>query len=309
MNIHFSRIICGTDLSDFSKPAVYYGIALAKAFGARLYVCHVIDFVPSTISIYGEVFLDPVIQRKRAMDYAHAQIEELVGKRYDNWEPLILFGRAADEICRMVEEKKADMVILATHARSGLKGFLLGSVAESLIRTLFCPLVILRGSTPERFMSENQVYPFRRILVGCDFSADSGLALQYALCLAQKFQAELHLVHVMPTPVDKELWHASSLETKSKFHQDLCKEYDKRLAGMVPREVSKVCIPKTCLLTGQAYEKLNNYAVSHKIDLIVLGTRGIGLVETLFLGSTTDRLVRRAPCPVLSVCHKVKERQ
>jgi len=59
-------------------------------------------------------------------------------------------------------------------------------------------------------------------------------------------------------------------------------------------------------LEGQPYEEIVTYAESKDIDMIVLGVRGHGLVKTLFLGSTTDRVVRGSPCPVLSVSLKVQ---
>ena len=70
---------------------------------------------------------------------------------------------------------------------------------------------------------------------------------------------------------------------------------------MVPEEARTWCNPVTALLAGQPHEELIKYAVVNDIDLIVLGVRGHSLVETLFVGSTTDRVLRRAPCPVLSV--------
>ena len=70
---------------------------------------------------------------------------------------------------------------------------------------------------------------------------------------------------------------------------------------MVPKDAANWCIPQTSILEGQPYDELVKYADTRDIDMIVLGVRGHGLVKTLFLGSTTDRVVRRSPCPVLSV--------
>ena len=74
---------------------------------------------------------------------------------------------------------------------------------------------------------------------------------------------------------------------------------------MVPEEAGNWCTPQTALLQGHPYEELVRYAQSNHIDMIVMGVRGHRLVKTLFLGSTTDRVIRRAPCPVLSVSSKV----
>lgn len=70
---------------------------------------------------------------------------------------------------------------------------------------------------------------------------------------------------------------------------------------MVPEDARDWCKPKVTLLGGQPHEELTKYAVVNNLDLIVLGVRGQSLVEKLFVGSTTDRVIRRAPCPVLSV--------
>ena len=69
----------------------------------------------------------------------------------------------------------------------------------------------------------------------------------------------------------------------------------------MPEEARNWCDLRTVLLEGRPDESLMEYAEDRGVDLIVLGTRGHGLIGTLLLGSTTDRVVRRAPCPVLSV--------
>jgi nucleotide-binding universal stress UspA family protein len=76
---------------------------------------------------------------------------------------------------------------------------------------------------------------------------------------------------------------------------------EEKLYAMIPGEALNWCEPRTVLLAGQPYEELVKYAVLHKLDLMTLGFRGRGLVETLLVGSTTARVVRQAPCPVLSV--------
>ena len=78
-------------------------------------------------------------------------------------------------------------------------------------------------------------------------------------------------------------------------------EGQRRLVSLMPEEARAWCTPKTALLEGRADEKIVGYASENQIDMIVLGVRGHGLVETLFVGSTTDRVARQAPCPVLAV--------
>ncbi len=304
MRVQFKKILCATDFSDFSNHTISYGVALAKEFEAKLFVSHVIDL--SSVAIYGEFQLDPVGQQNRIMEDADAQLKELTGDQPISWEPLITVGKPADEISRVVEEKNIDLVITATRGRSGLKRIILGSVTERLMRTLTCPLLVVNSPEHKFVSAADQAIKLEKILVGCDFSPDSGQAFKHALSLAQEFQAELHLAHVIEPPTQPGLHKEDKpvLEEMQQNYQDLLIG---KLKEMVPAEARNWCTPQTGLLEGQPYEEIVTYAESKDIDMIVLGVRGHGLVKTLFLGSTTDRVVRRSPCPVLSVSLKVQQ--
>jgi len=298
MRVQFKKILCATDFSDFSNHTVNYGVALAKEFGARLIICHVIDL--SSVAIYGEFQLDPVGQQSRIIEDANEQLEALTGDQPVEWEPLITVGKPADEIIRAVEEKDIDLVISATRGRSGLKRLILGSVTERLMLTLPCPLLVLRSPEHDFVKTPDQVIRLKKILVGCDFSPDSGQALNHALSLAQEFEAELHLVNVIEPPAQPNLLK-SGPSAIGKIQEDYRNLLTQKLKEMVPEEARNWCAPQTNILEGQPDEALAKYAESNDVDMIVMGIRGHGLVKTLFLGSTTDRVVRRAPCPVLSV--------
>jgi nucleotide-binding universal stress UspA family protein len=298
MRVQFKKILCATDFSDFSNQTVNYGVALAKEFGARLIICHVIDL--SSVAIYGEFQLDPVGQQNRIIEDANEQLEALTGDQQVEWEPLITVGKPADEIIRAVEENEIDLVISATRGRSGIKRLILGSVTERLLLTLPCPLLVLRSPEHDLLKAADQAIQLKKILVGCDFSPDSGQALNHALSLAQEFEAELHLVNVIEAPSQPNFLKAEQA-TPAEIQEDFRQLLSQKLKDLVPEEARHWCSPQTNILEGQPYEELAKYAESNGIDMIVMGIRGHGLVKTLFLGSTTDRVVRRAPCPVLSV--------
>ena len=303
MRKQFKNILCATDFSDFSNHTVTYGVALAKEFEAKLIICHVIDL--SSVAIYGEFQLDPVGQQDRIMEDANAQLEELTGNQPVAWEPLITVGKPADEIARAVNDRQIDLVITATRGRSGLKRIILGSVTERLMRTLTCPLLVMSSPEHENANTGKQEFKLNKILVGCDFSPDSDQAFNHGLSLAQEFQSELHLAHVIEPPSQPDLIRDETSVT-IEIQEDYRVILTNKLKDMVPEEAGNWCTPQTSLLEGQPYEELVNYAETNDIDMIVLGVRGHGLVKTLFLGSTTDRVVRRSPCPVLSVSSKVQ---
>jgi nucleotide-binding universal stress UspA family protein len=304
MRVLLKRILCATDFSDFSNHAIPYGIALAREFKAKLYVSHVIDL--SSAAIYGEAVFALEEQQSRMTSYAQKEMTQLMGQETLDWEPLITVGNPANEIARLAADKQVDIAIAASHGRSGLKRLILGSVTERLMRTLPCPLWVVRSPEPGFVTDASQAIQIKKILVGCDFSPDSSLAFEYGLSLAQEFQAELHLAHVVEPPLYEDLIKPS--ESGETFGRQLRKTMQEKLGAMVPEEAQTWCNPVTALLAGQPHEELAKYAVVNGMDLIVLGVRGHSLVETLFVGSTTDRVLRNSPCPVLSVQQKAHVR-
>jgi nucleotide-binding universal stress UspA family protein len=82
---------------------------------------------------------------------------------------------------------------------------------------------------------------------------------------------------------------------------DLNAVLTQRLESLVPADARHWCDVRISCLAGRPHEELVKYAVLHAFDLIILGIRGRGLVETFLLGSTTDRVIRRVVCPVLAV--------
>ena len=297
MRVLLKRILCATDFSDFSNHAIPYGIALAREFKAKLYVSHVIDL--SSAAIYGEAVFALEEQQSRMTSYAHKEMTRLMGQESLEWEPLITVGNPANEIARLAAEQQIDLAIAASHGRSGLKRLILGSVTERLMRTLPCPLWVVRSPDLGFATPATQAVRLKKILVGCDFSPDSSLAFEYGLSLAQEFQAELHLAHVVEPPLYDDLIKPS--DSGETFGQRLRTTVQEKLNAMVPEEARTWCKPVTTLLAGQPHEELIKYAVVNAMDLVVLGVRGHSLVQTLLIGSTTGRVMRGAPCPVLSV--------
>lgn len=298
MRVQINRILCATDFSDFSNQTLAFGTALAREFNAALFICHIVE-LPFAAN-YGEVQLDPIEQQERMTAYAQEQLVQLIDAQDVDWAPIIAIGHPADEIGRIVTQENIDLVVSATHGRSGLKRLLLGSVTERLMRTLTCPLLIVRDPIPTFVVKPFRAFSPKKILIGCDFSVDSGLAFQYGLSLAQEFEAQLHLAHVIEPPVYQDIITSSDVSEES-YRAGIAPQLRRKLTQLVPEEARNWCDPITVLLEGKSDEEISRYAELNDIDLIVLGVRGRGLVEHLLVGSTTDRVARQAPCPVLAV--------
>lgn len=297
-----NNIICTTDFSELSKQAVFYGASLAKKTDAKLHVCHVIDF--KNLGMYGQAMYDAVEKQQNAMLFeARHEMDQLILEAGINFEPIIKIGSIDDEINKAVAETNADLVITTTRGQSGLKRAILGSVAERLIRSLTKPFLLVHSAAEATQIKGGEEIHLNRILVGSDFSSDAKLAAEYGAKLAQNFNAELHLVHVMASSVFESLWGESTLKDKATFQNQLTEQYAGKLKGQISAESQAGLALKTALLVGKSYTKLDEYAKSFGIDMIVMGVRGAELVESILVGSTTDRVIRKASCPVMAVCH------
>ena len=297
MKVEFKRIICSTDLSDLSNQSVHYGASLARRFEALLILCHIIDL--PVVSVHGAAYTYPHEYIEGLKEEALEKFDALLKDSKVNWQPAVITGPVASSICNLADSEKADLVIAATHGRSGLKRWILGSVTERLIRTVPCPLMSITPFAGQREAEFPKPVQFRNILVGCDFSADSAAALKTAISLAQEYQARLHLVHVIEPVAYREVLLSPGVMDEVRVN--LNTKLTQQLTAQVPEEVDHWCEVKTNCLAGKPFEELIKYATIHAVDLIVLGVRGRSLVDSMLLGSTTDRVVRRSRCPVLAV--------
>ena len=291
MRIQPKKILSAIDFSTFTDTIFSYSVALCKKYDAKLFLIHVTTDLNRLLE-HNETALDVEVLQKSNIRYAQERLQELAKDLPIENEIIIRQGAPADIISRLASEQRSDLVITATHGKAGFKRFLLGSVTEKLIKTLHCPLLVLPPQEHDLIPRAGFELKLKKILVGCDFSPDSKLAVDYGLSLAQEFQAELFLSHVIkPSLYIKEREGIDQLRNR----------LENELDTMVPEACRDWCTAQTALLDGEPYIALMNFAKEQDIDMIVLGIRGHTLLEKLLVGSTTDRLIRHSPFPVLAV--------
>ncbi|MCX6537647.1 MAG: universal stress protein [Acidobacteria bacterium] len=141
----------------------------------------------------------------------------------------------------------------------------------------------------------------KTILVPTDFSEASEAAVKYAKAMAEAFGSSLHLVHV----VEDLLAHAWAAEvyvaSMPSLREEIEKEATERLGAIVTDEERQRLRVTTAVIAGNPFLEIIRYARAHDVDLIVLGTHGRGPVAHMLLGSVAEKVVRKAPCPVLTV--------
>jgi nucleotide-binding universal stress UspA family protein len=141
-----------------------------------------------------------------------------------------------------------------------------------------------------------------RILVPVDFSAHSDEALRYAVSLASRFGASLELVHVVDDPFSSGAWGSEGyVPNVTDLFENLMADAQRRLSELKDR-VARDGIPvATAVLKGRPPQAIVEHAKNGRFDLVVMGTHGRAGLAHLFMGSVAEAVVRRAPCPVLTV--------
>jgi nucleotide-binding universal stress UspA family protein len=144
----FRRILQATDFSRASAAAFSRALALARENRAKLFVANVIPFVgPVGVGGYvpARMYEDMEIAVRRSCEQRLERLLAQARKGGVRAEGLVLRGVAHAEILRAARAKKADLVVLGTHGRTGVTRFLLGSVASRVIAACRCPVLTVRG--------------------------------------------------------------------------------------------------------------------------------------------------------------------
>ena len=304
---HLSRlatVLVPTDFSAESFKALRYGAALARKFGAKLHVVHVseIDFAAPGPALPGR---DPLLSDTEIARALKQQFETAPGGAI-----AAIFhgrtGRAFDQICRFAREIEADLIVMSTHGRTGLKRIFLGSNAERVVQHSSLPVLVVRQSEQE-FIADGQSLQIQKILVPTDFSTSSMEALDYAVAFGRDFGARLVLLHSVSIPefisADPDGPHhlGPTIEETRVAAEGQMREFVQGIDfDQVPFE--------TQITMGRPTEMICGYAEKKEIDLIITSTHGRTGFMHVLIGSVAEHLVRYAHSPVLVVPGSIKQR-
>lgn len=140
----YQKIVIATDGSEKNLSAVIEGVMLARISGAKLHIVYVIDTKPLTTGVIEESYAGMYDSLREEGEQALEQVKDLAGDL--DADTFLLTGKPANEITRFVKEQGTDLLVIGTQGKSGLGKLLLGSVAESIIRTAPCSVLVVRKS-------------------------------------------------------------------------------------------------------------------------------------------------------------------
>jgi nucleotide-binding universal stress UspA family protein len=289
--VRIQRILCPVDFYPASERAVNYAVKLAKNYESQLILLHVVaPILPDTY----EVPIDLKNVVKALTEESTQRLQRLSKRAKAAKLPVECFVRTGDihqEIKKVVSSAKVDFVVMGTHGRRGIERWVLGSVAEQLLRSIKAPLMTI-GKTKK---PETAPPVIRRILVTTDFSEGTSEAIDYAFSIAQECQAQISLLHVIGD---------IGANTSGAYREILITELGDQLAKLIPDEARVWCDVKTLVETGLPFQVILRTLEKENIDLLVMNVHRKRHLNHSLLDSTAERVVRSAPCPVLMIPHR-----
>jgi nucleotide-binding universal stress UspA family protein len=289
------HILCPIDFSPVSLRAFGYATAFARRREAALLALH--------------VFNAPLALRAAFPQYAGSMLDSHARTRLlENLDDVarpardlgiatatrVREGDIVAEILHTAQDARVDLIVIGTNGRSGVPRLMLGSVTEKVLRRAVCPVLTVPPAAANA-VSESAPQ-FAKALCCVDFSEDSQAALEYGLALAREGGGTVSVMHVLEWDADDERLLAQSMNGDLGQRHET--EVRARLQAAIAHET--VAISELIGARGKPYVEIVQRAQDVQADVIVMGVGGQGMGERI-LGSTTDRVIRAAHCPVLTL--------
>ncbi|HUO85779.1 MAG TPA: universal stress protein [Thermoanaerobaculia bacterium] len=289
-----ARIVAATDFSETADAALDWAVDIARQHGAGLRLIHALtlpaplpDYVPAGAD-FGEELHSVALAK---LEETAARVRQ-AGVEVELEVPV---GVPSQAILRVAEESDADLVVLGTRGLTGVGHLLLGSTAERVVQRARCPVLTVHPEDRGRHR------PIRNVVLPTDFSsgADQVAAVALRLLAGLEASARIVLVHAYHLPIEYTAY--GPIPTSVRFLEDVGADAQERLdqaARALSREGLAV---ESVLREGYPPDVIVETAQEHEADLIAMGTHGRTGLAHLLLGSTAERVVQHAPCPVITV--------
>lgn len=297
--LQLKRILFPSDFSRCADQAFTHALYLAEQYKAELHMLHAIvlheddphnpaHHFPDVKEIYGKLKEIANARMKLVIDdltvrelkIKHAQVRGIA---------------SAPVILDYADENKIDFIVMGTHGRRGVGLVLLGSVAEEIIRLSACPVLTIREQKKPK-----SIEAIEQILVPVDFSGHSRKALSYAKEIAAAYDARLRLLHVVEKPLSP-FFYAAEAPALFELSPKVEKKSSQALENLFREAGGPEVSADFVVMEGRAARDIIRDAKESEADLIVIATHGLTGIELFFMGSVTEKVVRRSPCPVLTV--------
>ena len=301
LDLRLKSVLMATDLSPASVKPLHHALAIARYYGAKLYVAHVVSPIPYLMAGAEALQLGCEGASQDMQQLLRDLLHDGSLNGLDH-EFIIRHGSVWEELQAIIFQKQVDLVVVGTHGRRGIEKVLLGSVAEQVFRDATCPVLTV-GPYSYRESHVDLTGEIRTYLFATDFGETSLRALPQAVSLASQTNAGLILLHVIPAAPVPQIpgWYsASEIMLMRENARQACV---RRLEQLMPREEETPIESAFVVQFGIPSEKILQVALDKGVDLIILGLRRASLAGTIshMPWATAYQVVCGAGCPVLTV--------
>lgn len=287
-------ILAASDFSSHSELALDYAAALARrSRGVSVHLIHVVD--PLGVLRTGRMTASPEEELAQECDDELAALAAVHSALHFPISSAVHLGAPATEIVKVAAARRADLLVVGTHGRTGWRHMVLGSVAEEVARRASCSVLVVRPrpGSGDDLHHEHATWRLAKILVPTDFSPRSEEALRYAVEFARRFGGKITLLHVVAEGAAVNGEHAAGLLERerllaSQFLTVLHRQY---VPGLVDGGME--------IRTGSPLAEVLKVASADDFDLMICATHGTADAAPHHLGAVAEGLLLRAPCPVL----------
>lgn len=295
--VALTRVLCPTDFSEFSTAALDVAAALAASYGSTLRIVHVLTPFPVSgpyldLPASGPLYESAADQARQSLAAEAARIR----RPGFAIETELREGTTVREILTAADEWPADVLVLGTHGRGGFERLVLGSVAEKVLRKARCAVLAVPHDAVAA--ARRGAVRVSHVLCPHDGSAASQAGVDYAVSLAERTGARLTLMSVVEAMADGGEFTGAE---GTAFHAAREEHARAALDTALPPHVRVACDVHDRLVFGHPAEQILAVAAQEHPDVIVMGVQGRGALDLLMFGSTTNHVVRHAPCPILTV--------
>lgn len=285
----YTTIVVGYDESESSRAALKEASLRVKNLNGKLYLVHAVYFDQEEFAIL------PSQMEKRFEAGTHVcrQIKQELSEQYalnGSVESFVCEGEPADVLIDIAQGKHADLIALGTYGRRGLKRLLMGSVTAQVILNAPCDVLVVKRPCSECTGS------YLSVLVPFDGSDFSRRALTRAAEMARSDGSRITVLYVIPRYEEMVEFYRTDAIKRS-----LHAEAEKVIGEARNIAASAGITIGTDIRDGQAADEIVKTAEKLENDLIVMGTYGWRGMSKAIMGSTTNRVITDAKCPILVV--------
>ncbi len=302
----YKKMLIPLDGSEVAEIVFVYAKELAARHGIDIFVLQVCS--PQ------EHELDPMHRAyvERAVETIRQQSEEVqkrtgiqYGKAIETRGELT-FGDPAEEILRYVDENGIDLILMATHGRSGLKRWVMGSVADKVLRASNVPVWLVRAGTAEEIVYDQ--WPQRTMLVSLDGSDVAEAVLPHVEAIAKQWDAEpadvvlLRICELQVLPPDYPVNRLSVWEKHAEQEMARCKRIAEQYLAEKEKHLNDIGIKvRSEVLTGKPAEEIIDCANRNPFSIIFMATHGRSGLSRWAYGSVTEKVLQGVSSPLLLV--------